>query len=63
MNVMTYKANTVSDGMKLRQSVSVDENHLFDSETLKAKDSILSRETEEDLKWVQENINSAFVEA
>ena len=49
--------------MKLRQSVSAEEDHLFDSQTVKPKDSLLSRETEEDLRWVQENINSAFVEA
>ena len=33
------------------------------TETGKAKEYHLSKETEEDLKWVQENLSTSFVEA
>jgi hypothetical protein len=39
----------------------MDEDNLFDSESIKSKDNLLSHETEADLKWVRENV-SAFVE-
>ena len=36
---------------------------LFDSGFMRNKDALLSRETEEDLKWVQDNIRPSFPES
>jgi hypothetical protein len=52
------------DGMKMRQqqrhSVSGQSNY---SLLKPSKEAILSKETEDDLKWVEENIPSSFVDA
>lgn len=49
------------DGMTLRQQHN---NHIdSDDASVKSRDLLLSRETEEDLKWVEQNIVSSFAES
>lgn len=51
---------TSLDGMKMRQQRnSISSNHSRDA----AKDPLLGKETEEDLKWIEEHIPSSFVDA
>lgn len=54
------------DGMKMRQNSISESNtpHLSnETGTGKSKEYHLSKETEDDLKWVQENLSTSFVEA
>lgn len=47
-----------SDGIKMRQQ----RNSISGNSSTGSKDGILSKETEDDLKWVEENIPSSFVD-
>ena len=51
--------NETFDGVKMRQQSSGSSSN----QQQKTKDAILSREAEEDLKWIEENIPSSLVDA
>lgn len=54
---------SAADGAKLRQSIASEKDQVTDISPINTGSNMLSEETEADLKWVRENVNSSVIDA